>query len=372
MLIPIGGIIIGLLLGAYLAFRGYQSVPRHKFCEIFSEDWSQGIREEIWNREIQVGGFGNGEFDWTTANDRNAYVDNGVLRIVPSLTDEVLAEDQIVNGYTLNFTADGTCTSPFLANCVAVSNTSTIPKTIINPVQSARLTTQGKFSMKYGKIEIRAKMPVGDWLWPAIWMMPEDSIYGDWPRSGEIDIAESKGNGRAYPDGGKNVLSSTLHWGPAQNLDGFYKTTNGKVRQHEDYTDGFNTFGLEWTDKYLYTYVNTHLTQVLTVDFNQPFYQRGKYPPVDPTNKTSIDNPWGGRPNNAPFDQNFFLILNVAVGGTNGYFPDGRGGKPWSNQSPTPMIDFYGAKAQWYPTWGKSDAERGMSVQSIKAWKLCD
>lgn len=58
--------------------------------------------------------------------------------------------------------------------------------------------------MTFGKVEVVAKMPQGDWLWPAIWMMPENSTYGDWPRSGEIDIAESRGNhGDNYTSGGE-------------------------------------------------------------------------------------------------------------------------------------------------------------------------
>ncbi len=48
--------------------------------------------------------------------------------------------------------------------------------------------------MTYGRVEVRARMPTGDWLWPAVWMMPRDSVYGEWPKSGEIDIFEGKGN----------------------------------------------------------------------------------------------------------------------------------------------------------------------------------
>jgi beta-glucanase (GH16 family) len=97
--------------------------------------------------------------------------------------------DAISNGYALNLTADGRCTGTNLTGCVAVSNATT--GSIINPVQGARLVTKGKASIKYGKIEIIAKMPTGDWIWPAIWMMPEDDVYGEWPKSGEIDVGLS-------------------------------------------------------------------------------------------------------------------------------------------------------------------------------------
>lgn len=60
---------------------------------------------------------------------------------------------------------------------------------VINPVKSARISTQGHYDIKFGKVEVRAKNPKGDWLWPAIWMLPtDDSVYGPWPIGGEIDV----------------------------------------------------------------------------------------------------------------------------------------------------------------------------------------
>ena len=63
---------------------------------------------------------------------------------------------------------------------------------------SAPLTTKNSHHITYGKVEIRAKLPEGDWLWPALWMLPVDEAYGPWPMSGEIDIMESRGNGVDY------------------------------------------------------------------------------------------------------------------------------------------------------------------------------
>lgn len=83
----------------------------------------------------------------------------------------------------------------------------------INPVRSARLRTAKSFAFKYGRIEIRAKLPRGDWLWPAIWLLPKHNEYGQWPASGEIDIMESRGNNPSYPAGGSDKFGSTLHWG---------------------------------------------------------------------------------------------------------------------------------------------------------------
>lgn len=118
---------------------------------------------------MQIDGYGTGSFDWTTSDATNSFVDAEGLHIVPTLTNETtpITNDQIFNGYTLNLTADGTCTSTTAANCVIHSDNG--KGYAINPVRSARLNTMGKKTIKYGKVEIVAKMPQGDWLWPALW-----------------------------------------------------------------------------------------------------------------------------------------------------------------------------------------------------------
>lgn len=71
---------------------------------------------------------------------------------------------------------------------------------------------------------------------------------------------------------------------------------------------------------------------------------------------------------NTPFDQRFYLILSLAVGGTNGYFPDGEGGKPWIDRGLNPMGDFWRAAGQWLPTWPE-ERERGMTVRRVRMWE---
>jgi Glycosyl hydrolases family 16 len=209
-ILPLIGIFIGCGLAAYLGYSGWASIETHNFCMVYEDDFST-FRNDIWNHEVQVGGFGTGEFEWTTADPANSYVVNNTLVIMPTLTDQVLSDAQISNGYTLNLTTQGTCTSPDWHQCVAISNSTT--ETVINPVRSARITTKMSRSIKYGKVEVVAKLPMGDWLWPAIWMMPVNDTYGAWPASGEIDIMESRGNPINYPLGGVDSYSSTLHWG---------------------------------------------------------------------------------------------------------------------------------------------------------------
>lgn len=211
-ILPLIGVVIGCGLAAFLGYNGWSSVETHKFCLVY-EDNFDNFNNDVWQHEVQVGGYGTGEFEWTTADSANSYVVNNTLVIMPTLTDTFLTDDQVNNGYTLNLTTQGTCTSTDWHQCVAISNSTA--QTVINPVRSARLTTKASKSIKYGKVEVVAKLPIGDWLWPAIWMMPVNNTYGQWPASGEIDIMESRGNAISYPLGGVDSYSSTLHWGMA-------------------------------------------------------------------------------------------------------------------------------------------------------------
>jgi len=91
---------------------------------------------------------------------------------------------------------------------------------------SGKLTTVESFKIKYGRVEVKAKLPKGDWLWPAIWMLPRYNEYGQWPASGEIDIMESRGNVN-YPrefGGGPETFGSTMHWGPDYSTNQYTKT----------------------------------------------------------------------------------------------------------------------------------------------------
>lgn len=300
----------------------------------------------------------------TTSSTENVYIEKGKLVIKPTLQDESLLN---TNYALVNLTADGTCTSNLWYNCWAATNSTN--HTIVNPIKSGRINTKGHANIKYGRVEVVAKMPAGDWLWPAIWMLPENDIYGAWPASGEIDIVESRGNNYTYFDGGSNYASSALHWGPTKDFDAYWRTTDKKRIQHSTYTDGFHTFGLEWNEKYLYTYIDTRLRQVFYTPFDQPQWERGRFPQSDRTGEI-ITNPWNTNRYNTPFDTPFYLIVNLAVGGTNGYFDDPDRSKPWDNNAVNASSYFWAARDQWLPTWEKGGAK--MELDSVKMWQQCN
>lgn len=144
---------------------------------------------------------------------------------------------------------------------------------------SARLVSKGKGDWLYGRIEVRAKLPAGRGLWPAIWMLPSDWKYGGWPASGEIDIMEHVGYN---PD---TVFAST-HTKKFNHMIGT-QTTRG-IFTSDPYNQ-FHTYSIEWTSN--------------KIDFF-----------LDDTLYLTFKNSGKG-PEEWPFDQKFHLLLNLAVGG---------------------------------------------------------
>ena len=111
--------------------------------------------------------------------------------------------------------------------------------------------------------------------------------------------------------------------GPSVQDDAFWRTTHARTIKRSDFTEGFHTYGIEWSKDYLYTWIDNPLQQVLYVDFKRlsSMWNYGQFQ-GRLENGSSLTNPWFMSENsNAPFDQKFYLILNVAVGSRNGWFP---------------------------------------------------
>lgn len=151
------------------------------------------------------------------------------------------------------------------------------------PYTSARLFTKPTFGQRYGRFEALIKLPVGDGLWPAFWLMPVDNVYGGWANSGEIDIMEARGR---LP----LEASSALHFGGSW-PNNAYTSRNYNFTQGQSIAD-FHLYSVEWEPNEIRFYVNNNLYHTVTSWHN-----------------TGFDFP-------APFDQEFYIILNLAVGGT--------------------------------------------------------
>ncbi len=189
-----------------------------------------------WTYDIgNNNGWGNGEKQYYTANSQNVKVENGSLKIT------TIKENYNGSSYT-----------------------------------SARIKSQGKFDFKYGKIEVRAKLPSGGGTWPAIWMLGNNITSVGWPSCGEIDIMEHVGNNL-------NKIYGTLHYPAHSGANG-----NGGTTIINNATTEFHKYSVDWTSTDIKFYVD-----------NQLFH--------------SVANS-----NAIPFNQNFFMILNCAMGGAFG------------------------------------------------------
>lgn len=231
-----------LLLAMLSSFFISCGSPQESKFLIWSDEFSKdGLpNPDKWTYDVGDHGWGNNELQYYTENDkRNARVENGVLII------EVHKDSTFEKGYT-----------------------------------SARLLTKGKAAWKYGYIEVKARIPQGLGTWPAIWMLPEEKKYGDWPKSGEIDIMEHVG----YDQG---VIHGTVHTDSFNHMKG---TQNGKQLDVPTCSEEFHVYAIDWTED--------------KIDF---FIDGEKY--------HSFINTGNNDPAEWPFDQSFHLIFNIAVGG---------------------------------------------------------
>ncbi len=195
-------------------------------------------------------GWGNNELQYYQAD--NITVEDGVLKIE--------ARRESVSGY--NFT-------------------------------SARIATQDLVAFRYGRIEARMKLPGGQGLWPAFWMLSQDSRYGGWPNAGEIDIMEAINLGVF----GKNDVFGTIHYGGIADFPNNWVFVGNRTTVDTDATANFHNYAIEWDVDEIRWYVD----DVLYATQNSWWTD------------TAATDPWAAYP--APFNQAFHILLNVAVGG---------------------------------------------------------
>ena len=238
------------------------------------------INSQNWTHEVNCDGGGNQEKQCYTDSADNSYLADGMLNIVALPAEE---------GAALPYT-------------------------------SARMITRYKAGFKYGRVEMRAKVPAGQGSWPAFWMMPTDEEYGEWPRSGEIDIFESVNLGVSDAEGNvESNVHGTLHYGKSW-PDNSSSGKSYSLADGANPADGFHTYALEWQEGEIRWYMDGYLyatQRQSSVRYNSKDEAVGLahkgwfteyYEQVSGELKTFWDT--------APFDKEFYLILNFAVGGS--------------------------------------------------------
>ena len=189
----------------------------------------------IWSPQIAGNGFGNNELQYYTGLEKNIFMRDSCL---------------VIKAYKENYGGRN--------------------------YTSGKIWSQNKKYIKYGRVEARFKLPYGRGTWPAIWMMPQHSVYGGWPNSGEIDIMEFVGYDA-------NRIYGTVHRGVGSGTKG-----NGNSRYVSNIND-FHTIRIDWEPGYIKWY-------------------------LDDQNFHTYVNAYAGSAQ-WPFDQEFYVILNLAVGG---------------------------------------------------------
>lgn len=218
-----------------VSYVGYKLVWSDEFTE-------SAVNTNYWQYDLGNGGWGNNELECYT--DSNAIVANGYLQI------QAKKENVVYNGVTSNYT-------------------------------SSRMNTAGKFSFEYGRVDIRAKLPVQPGMWPALWFLGNDFGTAGWPGCGETDLMELVGSN-------PHLVTGSIHWLQGNNAEGTLNNTY-TLPGGADYSQKFHVFSLVWTPAQITMYVDD--MAYMTVS------------------STSISSgTW-------PFNQPQFMIFNVAVGG---------------------------------------------------------
>lgn len=220
--------------------------PTDGLSLVWSDEFDSGTTPSSsnWTKEIWSKGYVNNEVQAYVSSDDNAYVSDGTLKI-KAIKD-----------------SSGSWTS-------------------------ARLKTYGLHYWKYGYMEARIKMPSGNGVWPAFWMMPEDSAYGTWPRSGELDIMEYS------PSTTGNKVYSTIHHSKSSSSASTDAYSSLGAVTYSDAASSFHTYGMKWTSSYVEAFYDG-------TSLGTKYYNDG--------------NGWV----NWPYDKSFYIILNLAMGGTLG------------------------------------------------------
>ncbi|XP_032454935.1 beta-1,3-glucan-binding protein isoform X2 [Nasonia vitripennis] len=318
---------------------------------IFKETFdSTRLNKAVWEREIKIPHDPDYQFCVYHKHDETVQIDNGILRIKPRLFEDAYGEDSILLGQLR--LAD--CSSSIPEEC----NQQATSYHILPPVISTKLVTRNHFEFRYGVIEVRAKFPEGDWLYPEIWLEPLYKSYDKRYANARINLGRVRGNA-VLTRHGENLGGKTLEFGVGNGTGAdFYEETVSELRRSgEAWNKDFHTYKTTWSSSGLTFHVDGELV--------------GKLVPTA-TGWSSQDNV--ATVSMAPFNEKFYLSIGLGVGGIR-VFPDGTQTstyvKPWRNINAKAMLLFWQARDKWLPTWQIHKGEKtALEIDYIKVWSL--
>nr|XP_012225266.1 PREDICTED: beta-1,3-glucan-binding protein-like [Linepithema humile] len=318
------------------------------------EDNFRTLNTSLWKREIKMPL--DPDYEFCVYHNENhqelVKITGGNLLIKPLILEDYYGENATAYGrLQLN-----ECTSSIAEEC----SRQAISYSILPPIISARITTKKSFTFRYGKIEIRARFPQGDWIYPEMWLEPKYSTYGMNYASGRVLLGLTRGNehlvnatdvskiydsrrldfgirvGPSYPENIQEVLVSAIHdFGPR-------------------WTEDFHKYTTIWNSDGFAFFVDD--VEVGTV------------------RKDKLQDTWSSDSDTtkAPFDQEFYITLGVGVGGVR-TFPDNTmssgWAKPWKNRGAKAMLNFWNSRNQWLPSWENRD-KTAFVIDYVRVWAL--
>ncbi|KAG5309160.1 BGBP protein, partial [Pseudoatta argentina] len=314
----------------------YEKGEQRQACpgQLIFEDNFDNLDNTKWNEWKRFSGSPNHEFVIYMTNDVTDTSD-GLLRIKPVLLDTKYGNNFVSNGRIILEDCTGRIGTDDCQRQAAGSY-------ILPPLISGRISTEGKFEFLFGRVEVRAKLPHGDWVFPVITLHNAENTLDSTLESRfhrEIRIASSMGNEELRTRSGETINNRILTAGGS--IASWNESNTemlSKRRSSESWSKNFHIFEIEWTNGLIVVKVDGVQYGEQTVDLS--------------------------------FGKSSYLTLGVAVGGlhefedhivSNGYI------KPWRNVEAKALYNFYRAKDKWYPTW---DATTALIVDYVKVWAL--
>ncbi|XP_011881196.1 PREDICTED: beta-1,3-glucan-binding protein-like isoform X2 [Vollenhovia emeryi] len=319
------------------------------------KDDFDSFNESLWKREIKMPL--DPDYEFCVYHNQNheklVQVHDGKLFIRPIILEDYYGENATAYG---RLQLNG-CTSTIDFECTRQA----LAYSILPPVISARLTTKERFVLRYGKVEMRAKFPQGDWIYPEMWLEPRYSTYGANYASGRVLLGLARGN--------ENLVNATdvSKIYDTRRLDFGVRVGASPNTVREILVTKVNEFGQRWAqDFHVYTTIWTSNGFTFLIDGEE----LGR---ISPDDEGWLSGPHADR-KAAPFDQEFFITLGIGVGGIR-VFPDGTLSsgirKPWRNVDAKAMLNFWNSRNHWLPSWRRDDSNKtAFVIDYVKVWAL--
>ncbi|XP_045495475.1 beta-1,3-glucan-binding protein-like [Colias croceus] len=309
---------------------------------LFNEEFDKPSVKDLANWEVEVKFPEGPDYPFNLYMPDSLKIEDGALAISPILTEDKYQEGFLMQSLDLSSTCTGIIGTTECSRQASGAQ-------ILPPIITGKMTTKNKFSFKFGKIEIRAKLPSGNWLIPELNLEPRDKVYGI-PRyeSGLMRVAFAKGN---------PIFAKKLYGGPILSDSEPYRSYLMREKIGiENWNKDYHIYTLVWKPDGIELSVDGE--QYGTIDAGEGFFASAK------ANAVPHAAAWLKGSVMAPLDQMFYVSLGLRVGGVHDFADAPE--KPWKNRASKAMYNFWTSKDTWYQSWYQTQ----MNVDYVRIYAL--